>query len=89
MYHDQLNGLLALKVVAEQIAASLDSGLQLRRGHSQFSCPILAPIYGTGNRGRTASYPTAPSQIPACGITAQGSSKLFTCTRYTLSPQIA
>ena len=41
------------------------------------------------NRGRTASYPTAPSQIPACGITAQGSSKLFTCTRYTLSPQIA
>ena len=49
MYHDQLNGLLALKVVAEQIAASLDSGLQLRRGHSQFSCPILALIYGTGN----------------------------------------
>jgi hypothetical protein len=48
MYHDQLNGLLALKVVAEQIAASLDSGLQLRRGHSQFSCHILALIYGTG-----------------------------------------
>jgi len=34
------------------------------------------------NRGRTASYPTAPSQIPACGITAQGSSKLLTCTRH-------
>ena len=32
----------------------------------------------SGNyRGRTASYPTAPSQIPACGITAQGSSKLL------------
>lgn len=30
------------------------------------------------DRGRTASYPTAPSQIPACGITAQGSSKLLT-----------
>ena len=29
------------------------------------------------NRGRTASYPTAPSQIPACGITAPGSSKLL------------
>ena len=41
------------------------------------------------NRGRTASYPTAPSQIPACGITAQGSSKLLTCTRYRLSPQKA
>ena len=24
------------------------------------------------DRGRTASYPTAPSQIPACGITAPG-----------------
>jgi len=30
------------------------------------------------NQGRTASYPTAPSQIPACGITAPGSSNLFT-----------
>jgi hypothetical protein len=30
------------------------------------------------NRGRTASYPTAPSQIPACGITAPGSSDLLT-----------
>jgi len=28
-------------------------------------------------RIRTASYTTAPSQIPACGITAQGSSKLL------------
>ena len=40
------------------------------------------------NRGRTASYPTAPSQIPACGITAPGSSDLLTCAlinRY--SPQ--
>jgi len=23
-----------------------------------------------GRHGRTASYPTAPAQIPACGITA-------------------
>jgi len=30
------------------------------------------------NQGRTASYPTAPSQIPACGITAPGSSNLLT-----------
>ena len=29
-------------------------------------------------RGRTASYPTAPSQIPACGTTALGFSKLLT-----------
>ena len=29
------------------------------------------------HQGRTASYPTAPSQIPACGITAPGSSKLL------------
>ncbi len=29
------------------------------------------------NRGRTASYPTAPSQIPASGITAPGSSGLL------------
>ena len=27
-----------------------------------------------GHRGRTASYLTAPAQIPACGITAPGSS---------------
>ena len=28
-------------------------------------------------RGRTISYLTAPSQIPACGITAPGSSELL------------
>ena len=36
------------------------------------------------HRGRTASYPTAPSHPPACGITAPGSSKLFAyvlCTK--------
>jgi superfamily II DNA or RNA helicase len=27
------------------------------------------------DQGRTASYPTAPLQIPACGITGPGSSK--------------
>jgi len=27
--------------------------------------------------GRTASYPTAPAQIPACGITALGSSEIL------------
>jgi len=30
-----------------------------------------------GDRGRTASYPAAPSQTPPCGITATGSSGLF------------
>jgi hypothetical protein len=29
------------------------------------------------HQGRTASYPTAPSQIPACGTTAPGFSKLL------------
>ena len=29
------------------------------------------------NQGRTASCPTAPSQIPACGITALGFSELL------------
>ncbi len=33
---------------------------------------------GNRNQGRTASYPTAPSQIPACGTTAPGSSNLLT-----------
>ena len=31
-------------------------------------------LKNVGDRGRTASYPTAPSQTPACGITAPGSS---------------
>jgi hypothetical protein len=30
------------------------------------------------NQGRTASYPSAASQIPACGTTAPGSSNLLT-----------
>jgi len=45
---------------------------------------MAAETLGEGNDlnvqvdlGRTASYPTTPSQIPACGITAPGSSKLL------------
>jgi hypothetical protein len=34
-----------------------------------------------GKQGRTAGYPTAPSQIPACGITAPGSSELLASAR--------
>ena len=34
------------------------------------------------NRGRTAGYPAAPSQIPACGFPAQGSSALLASYRY-------
>ena len=30
-----------------------------------------------GCHGRTAGYPTAPAQIPACGITALGSSEIL------------
>jgi hypothetical protein len=36
---------------------------------------------GALNRGRTAGYPTAPSQIPACGISAPGSSVLLASAR--------
>ena len=38
----------------------------------------MKPFLEAMNQGRTASYPTAPSQIPACGITAPGSSDLLT-----------
>jgi hypothetical protein len=40
------------------------------------------------HRGRTASYPTAPSHPPPCGIAAPGSLKLFTyvlCTKLNRS----
>ncbi|MBF8278382.1 MAG: hypothetical protein HW390_3455, partial [Candidatus Brocadiaceae bacterium] len=46
-----------------------------------FLCPIFFDIVRrwrfASDQGRTASYPTAPSQIPACGITAPGFSKLL------------
>jgi hypothetical protein len=35
--------------------------------------PLTSPM-GGGHRGRTASYLTAPAQIPACGFLAPGSS---------------
>ncbi|MFC1862872.1 hypothetical protein ACFL1Z_02835 [Thermodesulfobacteriota bacterium] len=38
---------------------------------------LIAAIRNLGNQGRTASHLTAPSQIPACGFPAQGSSILF------------
>ena len=38
-------------------------------------CLGVVPSRPQGHRGRTASYPTAPAQIPACGTTAPGSSK--------------
>src|SRR5919109_5241544 len=31
----------------------------------------------SSHRGRTASYPTGPAQIPACGIIAPGSSEVL------------
>ena len=33
--------------------------------------------FNGGNRGRTASYPTGPAQIPACGIIAPGFSEIL------------
>ena len=45
-------------------------GIQSRRcGHSRFTVIF--------DHGRTASCPAAPVQIPACGTTARGSSKLL------------
>jgi len=35
-------------------------------------------------RGRTASYPTAPAQIPACGTTALGSSEILASVKDNL-----
>ena len=37
-----------------------------------------------GCHGRTASYPTAPAQIPACGTTALGSSEILASVKDTL-----
>ena len=53
----------------------LDSQLLEAGASSRKHIKDLRPL--RDNRGRTAGYPTAPSQIPACGITAPGSSKLL------------
>ena len=48
--------------------------------HFKFPDEIEKGLMGDvvmGDRGRTASYPAAPSQTPPCGITATGSSGLF------------
>ena len=47
------------------------------RVRSRLSGHCLKNQVFSANRGRTASYPTAPSQIPACVIPAQGSSALL------------
>ena len=39
-------------------------------------------------RGRTASCPTAPSQIPACSIPAPGSSELVASAQHLLFPTV-
>jgi len=36
------------------------------------------------SHGRTASYPTAPAQIPACRTTALGSSKILASVKVKL-----
>ena len=41
------------------------------------NCELLLRYLALPNQGRTASCPTAPSQIPACGITALGFSELL------------
>ena len=38
---------------------------------------MIYPISLQNHRGRSASYPTGPAQIPACGTTAPGSSEIL------------
>src|SRR5664280_2126637 len=79
------------KTIASQTAALIEFARQENyqvpdewifedEGYSGAS--LIRPGLERLNRGRTASYPTAPSQIPACGITAQGSSKLLALSRH-------
>jgi len=52
-------------------------------GHLSIVIPKASTIWlrkpsdPIGCHGRTASYPTAPAQIPACGTTALGSSEIL------------
>ncbi len=39
------------------------------------------------HRGRTASYPTAPAQIPACGTTAPGFSEILASAKAIMQDQ--
>jgi hypothetical protein len=44
--------------------------------HSQ-GAPSLSMPAESRHRGRTAGYPTAPAQSPACGFLAPGSSAIL------------
>ncbi len=56
--------------------AAVFFGLQPVQFAGQFVLfAVQQTLFAVAHQGRTASYPTAPSQIPACGITAPGSSE--------------
>jgi hypothetical protein len=48
--------------------------------HASLRRALAAPAL-RAHRGRTAGYPTAPAQIPACGFLAPGSSVILASAR--------
>ena len=54
--------------------AALNQQLAAAKKKKSRSWAPPKPAKGTSYQGRTASYPAAPSQIPACSIAALGSS---------------
>lgn len=72
----------SLSTVKSQLFLFSGKNLQPLLSNSQFIICYLQELYDTpqisiGCHGRTAGYPTAPAQIPACGTTALGSSEIL------------
>jgi len=63
-------GNLAMMLAQQQLDAYHD---QASGAGKKLSASIIGSRKNF-DRGRTASYPTAPAQIPACGFPAPGSS---------------
>jgi hypothetical protein len=66
-----------LSVDKEKLADMAHSAAEKTEPKLAIRDPYIFEFLVIGDRGRTASCPTAPSQTPACGITAPGSSGLF------------
>ena len=63
-------GNLSNDLKVHDVSASSSSGLQM---YDTYASIIVPHVSMTEGRGRDASYPTPPAQIPACGTTAPGS----------------
>jgi hypothetical protein len=71
------------------IAARLGTSDRLHLTQRGLAPRKKSQTYAGARRGRSASYPTAPSRIPACSFPAPGSSELFASALvqwYWLSP---